>query len=142
MSILDRVKNELVYKNISFKQDMLCDLVTKSNDFFKDLKQSGCITERELKYFNYKYKKITNLGKLYLLLKDHKRLENLPGRPVISYCGMPNEKISEFLDYHLKLVIQSGRSYIKDSRDFLKKIKNTISLPENAILVAADVVGL
>ena len=47
MSILDRVKNELVYKNISFKQDMLCDLVTKSNDFFKDLKQSGCITERE-----------------------------------------------------------------------------------------------
>ena len=32
-----QLKNEQVYKKVSFKQDMLCDLVTKSNDFFKDL---------------------------------------------------------------------------------------------------------
>ena len=38
--------------------------------------------------------------------------------------------------------MQSGRSYIKDSRDFLKKIRNLGYLPENAILVTADVVGL
>ena len=38
--------------------------------------------------------------------------------------------------------MQRGRSYIKDSGDFLKKIKNLGSLPENAILVTADVVGL
>ena len=30
---------------------------------------------------------------------------------------------SEFLDYHLKPVMQSGRSYIRDSGDFLKKLK-------------------
>ena len=36
---------------------MLCDLVTKSNGFFKDLTRSGCITEKELKYFSYEYKK-------------------------------------------------------------------------------------
>ena len=42
--------------------------------------------------------KATNLGKLYLLLKIHKRLENVPGRPVISNCGTPAEKVSEFLD--------------------------------------------
>ena len=28
-----QVKNELVYKKVYFKQDMLCDLVTKSNGF-------------------------------------------------------------------------------------------------------------
>ena len=33
-----QLKNELVYKKVSFKQDMLCDLVTKSNGFFKDLR--------------------------------------------------------------------------------------------------------
>ena len=38
--------------------------------------------------------------------------------------------------------MQSGRSYIKDTEDFLKKIKNLGSLPENAVLVTANVVGL
>ena len=33
-----QLKNEQVYKKVSFKQDMLCDLVTKSNGFFKDLR--------------------------------------------------------------------------------------------------------
>ena len=89
---------------------MLCDLVTKSIGFFKDLRRTGYITEKGLKYFSYEYKKITHLGKLYLLLKIHKRLENLPGRPVISNYGMPTEKVSEFLDYHLKPVMQTGRS--------------------------------
>ena len=121
---------------------MLCDLVTKNNGFFKDLRQSGCITEKELKYFSYEYKKITNLGNLYLLPKIHKRLENLPGGSVISNCDTPTEKVSEYLDYHLKSVMQGGRSYIKDSGDFLKKIKNLCSLPENANLVTADLVGL
>ena len=38
--------------------------------------------------------------------------------------------------------MQSGWSYIKDSGDFLEKIKNVGNIPENAILVTADVVGL
>ena len=43
-----QLKNELVNKKIFFKQDMLCELVTKSNGFFKDLRRSGFITERNL----------------------------------------------------------------------------------------------
>ena len=66
----------------------------------------------------------------------------MPGRPVISNCGTPTEKASEFLDHHLKPVMQSGWSYIKDSGDFLKKIKNVGNIPENVILVTADVVEL
>ena len=96
---------------------------------------------KEIKYFSYEYKKITSLEKLYLLPKIHMRLENIPGIPVISNCGTPTGKVSEFLDYHLKAVMQSGRSCIKDSGDFLKKIKTLGSLPENAILVTADAVG-
>ena len=38
--------------------------------------------------------------------------------------------------------MQNGWSYIKDSGDFIKKINNLDSIPENAILVTADVVGL
>ena len=58
------------------------------------------------------------------------------------YCGMPTEKVSEFLDYEIKPVMQKGKSYIRDSGHFLEKIKNISTLPENAILVTADVVGL
>ena len=64
-----------------------------------------------------------NLGKLYLLPKINKRLHNVPGRPVISNCGTPTKKASAFLDYHLKPIVQKGTSYIKDSGDFINKIK-------------------
>ena len=55
---------------------------------------------------------------------------------------MPSEKVSEFLDYQLKPVMQHGKSHIRDSGYFLEKIKNISTLPENAILAIADVVGL
>ena len=61
---------------------------------------------------------------------------------MISNCGTPTKKASDFLDYQHKSVMQSGRSYIKDIEVFLKKIKNLGSLPENVILLTADLVGL
>ena len=61
---------------------------------------------------------------------------------MISHCGTPTEKASDFLDYHLKPVMRSGWSYIKHPGDFLKKIKNVGNIPENVILVTADVVEL
>ena len=38
--------------------------------------------------------------------------------------------------------MQNGWFYIKDSGDFIKKTRNLGSIPENATLVTADVVGL
>ena len=95
-----------------------------------------------MNYFTIDFKRATNLGKLYLLPKIHKRLFEVPGRSVISYCGTPEEKISEFLDSELKLVVQEGWSYIKDSGDFIKKLKNIDHFPQDAIMVTADVVSL
>ena len=61
---------------------------------------------------------------------------------MISNCGSPTEKVSEFLDSELKSVMQEGWSYIKDSGDFIKKLKNIDHIPQDAIMVTADVVGL
>ena len=69
-------------------------------------------------------------------------MENAPGRPVISNCGTPTEKVSEFLDSQLKPVMQSSRLYIKDLVNFIKKIKNIGTILKYSILVTADVVGL
>ena len=79
---------------------------------------------------------------MYLPPKIHKRLFDVPGRPVISNCGTPTEKVSEFLDHHLQPVVKEGRSYVKDTQDFLEKLKHLGKVPSNAILVTANVVGL
>ena len=61
---------------------------------------------------------------------------------MISNCGTPTEKASEFLGSHLKTIMRESWSYIKDSADFINKIGQIGDIPENAILVTAGVVGL
>ena len=77
-------------------------------------------TENENNYFSFNFKKATNLGKLYLLPKIHKGLCKVPGRRVISNCGTPNEKVSEFLDHHLRPIIKQGVLYKRHRRFFSK----------------------
>ena len=38
--------------------------------------------------------------------------------------------------------MKAGKTYIKDTSDFLKNLKNLGNNPPNAILITADVVGL
>ena len=55
----------------------------------------------------------------------------------------PQKKRQDCLDYHLKLIICSAKSYIKDTKGFFeKKSKNFISVPQSASLVIADIVEL
>ena len=79
-------------------------------------------------------KKSATLGKLYLWPKIQKRLSEVPGRPIISNCGTPTEKVCEFLDSEHKSVTQEGWSYIKDSGDFIKKLEIIDYMPQDAII--------
>ena len=71
-----------------------------------------------------------------------KRLENVPGRPVVSNCGTATERISEFVDFHLQPIVAELPHIIKDTDDFLKRLKELKEVPEGAILCTMDVVGL
>ena len=66
-------------------------------------------------------------------------LSAVPIRPVISNCGMPTEKVSEFVDFHLKHIMQNGWSHIRDPTDFINKIKNLKNISSKSILATADV---
>ena len=79
---------------------------------------------------------------MYLPPKIQKRLYNVPGRPVISNCGTPTEKAWKFLDNHLKPIMQSSWSYIRDSGDFMDKKNKIKIIPKDAILITTDVIGL
>ena len=71
-----------------------------------------------------------------------KRLNNAPGRPVISNCGYYTENISAFLDFHLQPLAQVVKSYIEVANDFLNKLRSLPKLPDNIILCTVDVVAL
>ena len=78
----------------------------------------------------------------YLLPKIHKpRVDDITlGRPIVSGCGSPTEKLSQFLDYYLKLMVQTIPSYIRDSKHFLQDImQERVSFPEDTLLATLDV---
>ena len=64
------------------------------------------------------------------------------GRPVISNCGFYTENKSAFLDHLLKPIAMQVKSYIKDTNDFLKKLRDLPDLPEESVICSIDAVGL
>ena len=105
----------------------------------RKLRNRGDISHETLGYFS-----VNNpiLGRFYLLLKIHKRLHYVPGRPIISNSAFYTENISSFTEYHLKPLAQNVKSYIKDTNDFLSKLASLPTLPDDVILCAIDAVCL
>ena len=69
-------------------------------------------------------------------------LENVLGRPVISNCGTATEQVSEFLDYYIQPLVDLIPSVIKDTNDFLRRLRGLSYIPEAALICTIDVVGL
>ena len=102
-----------------------------------------------LKRYNHINEKLANglrmsearTPQLYLLPKIHKP-EN-PGRPVVSSIDCHTSKISEFVDHHLKPIVQQTTSYVKDTNDFINKLDAcSDKVDEHTILVTMDVKSL
>ena len=127
-----QLSDNSIYKEVKVTEKNLVDLVDKNSKIFVDLERRSIIQEKEKNYFKFNFKKATNVGKFYVLPKIHKSLSKVPGRPVIL----------EFLDHHLQPLMKQGESYIKDTGDFLEKLKRVEEIPKEAILVTADVIGL
>ena len=80
-------------------------------------------------------------GRFYLLLKINK-VNNHPGRPLVSANGHPTEKIQEFVDFHLRPHVEAVPSHLKDTTDYLQKMESMNPLPSGTILVSMDVTSL
>ena len=77
-------------------------------DLAETSRGKGKMTEKQLNYFTIAHKKASDLGEMYLLPKIHKRLFNVPGKKIILNCGSSTKKVSEFLDSHLKGIMQES----------------------------------
>jgi hypothetical protein len=60
---------------------------------------------------------------------------------IVSANGHPTEKISEFIDFHLRPFVENLPSHIKDTTDYLMKMEH-LTIPENTTLVTMDVTSL
>ena len=126
-----------VYKKVT--KEVEGSLIKTIKGVLGKIRKRGDISDSTLDYFLVNNPK---LGRFYLLPKIHKRLHDIPGRPVISNSSYYTENISSFIEYHLKPLAQKVKSYIKDTNDFLKKLSALPPLPDNVILCTIDVVGL
>lgn len=86
--------------------------------------------------------------KFYLLPKIHKDPGTWtvphkipPGRPIVSDCGSESYRVAEYIDHFLNPLSQRHESYIKDTYEFVNKIK-TISVPAGALLFTIDIDAL
>ena len=75
----------------------------------------------------------------YTLTKIHKPTP--VGRPIISGCDGPTERISAFVDHLLQPIAEIQPSYLKDTTDFINFVEKT-KLPPNTIFVSMDVTRL
>ena len=130
------------YKEVKLGEEELVRLVEQSNGMFKQLLSKKSISSEDYKYFSHVFKKSINLQNMYFLPKIHKRLDNGPGHPIILNCGTPTAKTLEFLNHHVNLwCSQLKHSYVKDTSDFLGKIKELGKVLNSVILVTVVVAG-
>ena len=83
--------------------------------------------------------KLPRIPIFYTLTKIHKPTP--VGRPIISGCDRPTERLYFFVDKLLGPIAQKQKSYLKDTTDFVNFLERT-TLPKDVILVSMEVTNL
>ena len=126
-----------VYEEL--KGDFGSPLIKTIKRYFTSVSARGYISSETLNYFMVNNPK---LGRFYLLqLRYTNVFLTFPISP-ISNCGYYTENISAFIDHHNKSFSKCVKSYIKDTNNFLQKLRELPKLPNDTILCTIDVVGL
>ena len=115
----------------------LKDFQIKPNLLLKDWNDLGYLPQKYNK--NRLTQTDTSISKAYGLAKVHK--ENFPFRPVISTVGSPTYMHASTLYELLSYCPDKPKSYIKNSYEFIRKIKSK-KIPINRKIISLDVKSL
>ena len=139
--VREHLSNESVYKRLS-KQEAMGQLqgVERLVMSFWNNHQNN-MSRAELTFLRRGYKRDRGrMAKFYTMVKMHKDPHEL--RPIVATCGTVLSNLSKWLDYKLKKLLPFITTYIKDSNDLRRKLKQLGRLPENARLIAADAIAM
>ena len=114
--------------------DQVATNVTKT---LTKMREKGLISDKNFEHLNPAN---CTEARFYMLPKIHKK--SVPSRPICSSVNHPTSRISKLVDEHIKDYVPKTNSYIRDTQDFIKKIKALGPIPEGAILCTLDVSSL
>ena len=120
------------------KAPMVKTTQEKANDLINRLHQGEHIDDMTKKWL-LQTPNPPRIPIFYTLTKIHK--PKLVGKPIISGCDGPTERISSFVDTLLQPIAQKQKSFIKDTTDFFTFIEKT-KIGKDTILVSMDVSSL
>ena len=110
------------------------------------LREKKYIDQKQERYLRGENSPRTRI--LYLLPKIHKHpstwtvpYEIPSARPIVSDCNSETYATAEFIEYYLNPLSIKHPSYIKDTYDFIEKIRN-ITIPQGAFLFSIDIDSL
>ena len=147
ISYLNEAYRQLHNTNYYLKLDkpIYKDNINKINNILNKIYTNGLINRKQLDYLQAKESDRSRI--FYLLPKIHKDKCKWPqhdmpeGRPIVSDVGSESYRISKFIDSIIRPLSIKHDAYIKDSFDFVKKIR-TQQIPSNALLCTCDVTAL
>ncbi len=116
------------------------------NDILSQMVKDHSIDQQQYDYLCSK--ETDRQRRFYMLPKIHKPIEkwtipnSLPEcRPIISNSGSESIRVAQYIDHHLRPISIKNPTYIKDTYDFVNKVRGS-HIPANAFLVTADVSSL
>ena len=138
-----QLDNPLHYTKVD--KDPTVQIARASNDMIQGLHANNHINDTTRDWaLTEPHKARTH--QFYHLPKVHKSTEHPPGRPIISGCNGPTEKLSKLADSWLQDIVTRLPSYIKDSTHVLRLLEewNMTHGPfgPDTLIVTIDVVGL
>lgn len=140
---LRQLQNKEFYSQLP--KPIFLDSIPIIKEIVQDLVKENYINKKQANYLTGQH--IPRPRRFYLLPKIHKPKEKWPtpmmppGRPIVSDCGSESYRIAEFLDFHLNPLSSRHPSYLKDTFDFVQKVKN-LEIPTDTILFTLDVDSL
>ena len=130
-----QLRDTSVYKRVP--RSVCTDVIKEVSDILSRLQTKSVITEDMASYAEPSDSKP---ARFYLLPKVHKK--GCPGRPVVSGSGSPTEGLSEIVDHFIQPLVPKVPSYIRDTSDFLVKLRALGPIPPGSILCTIDVTAL
>ena len=115
---------------------------TKLRNEIMNLNANHYISEKEYKFLS-KHFHSSRTPIFYGITKIHQFFEKFPPlRPIVSGFNCILASLSEYVDSFLKYQAKTCKSYIRDTSDFLLKLKSLSAIPSTSILVTMDVNSL
>ena len=134
----DQVQIDDIHNYRPLDNPMVGTTAKKVHRLIQSLLQEGHIDDMTAKWLSLTPDP-PRIPVFYTLTKIHK--PTLVGRPIISGCDGPTERISAFVDHLIQPIAEKRASYLKYTTDFRNFIEKT-KLPKSRILVSMDVTSL